>query len=133
MVSLPCCVPSYENNEIYFQDIKRNAVDFNFMGNLISHEKIFKMINRRFPDAIVQIVLSLSADRQEIMDINICCEVSHDLDLSELEDEICHLPDIYEAYMKNRGRINLTVVEYNALLFSPRGKCLLVCDARESC
>ncbi|OSN08331.1 hypothetical protein AU512_13635 [Lonsdalea iberica] len=124
---------SVENNDIYFQDIKRNAVDFNFMGNLISHEKIFKIINRRLPDAIVQIVLSLSADRQEIMDINICFEVSHDLDLSELEDEICHLPDIYEAYMKNRGRINLTVVEYNALLFSPRGKCLLVCDARESC
>ncbi|HAU2960483.1 TPA: AMP-binding protein [Salmonella enterica subsp. diarizonae] len=124
---------SFENNDIYFQGIKRNAVDFNFMGNLISHEKIFKMINRRLPDAIVQIVLSLSEDRQEIMDINICCDVSHDLYLSELEDEICHFPDIYEAYMKNRGRINLTVVEYNALLFSPRGKCLLVCDVREIC
>jgi len=124
---------SVENNDIYFQGIKRNAVDFNFMGNLISHEKIFTMINRRLLDAIVQIVLSLSADRQEIMDIKICGEVSHDLDLSELEDEICHLPDIYEAYMKNRGRINLTVVEYNALLFSPRGKYLLVCDVRESC
>ncbi|RZN19550.1 hypothetical protein D9734_13530 [Escherichia sp. E14S1] len=124
---------SVENNDIYFQDIKRNAIDFNFMGNLISHEKIFKMIKRRLPDAIVQIVLHLSADRQEIMDINICCEVPHDLDLSEMEAEICHFPDIYEAYMKNRGRINLAVVEYNDLLFSSRGKCLLVCDAREAC
>ena len=122
-----------ENNQLYFQGIKRNALDFNFMGNLISHEKIARIIKKKLPEAIVQIVLSLSAERQEIMDIKICCGLSHAVDLSELEDEICHLPDIYEAYMKKRGRINLTVVEYNALLFSPRGKCLLVCDTRESC
>ncbi|MFP1765647.1 AMP-binding protein [Lonsdalea quercina] len=122
-----------ENNNIYFQGIKRNAIDFNFMGNLVSHQKIFEIINRRLPNAIVQILLSLSSDRQEIMDIKICCGIYHDLDLSELKDEICHFPDIYEAYMKSRGRINLTVVEYNTLLFSPRGKCLLVCDAREYC
>lgn len=124
---------SVENGDLYFEGIKRNAIDFNFMGNLISHEKIFKIINRRLPDVIVQIVLSVSADRQEIMDIKICCEVFHDLDLSELTEEIYHLPDIYEAYMKKRGRINVTIVEYSDLLFSPRGKCLLVYDARESC
>lgn len=124
---------SVENGDLYFEGIKRNAIDFNFMGNLISHEKIFKIINQRLPDVIVQIVLSLSADRQEIMDIKICCEVFHDLDLSELTEEIYHLPDIYEAYMKKRGRINLTLVEYSDFLFSSRGKCLLVYDARESC
>src|SRR5476649_2754049 len=63
---------SIEDNEIYFQGIKRNSFDFNFMGNLISHEKIFRLIYQRLPDATVQIVLSLSAERQEIMDIKIC-------------------------------------------------------------
>lgn len=120
-----------KNDNIYFNSIKRSAIDFNFMGNIISHEKILNLIHEKMPNATVQIVLSIADDRKEILDIRICSEQLNDDSLRYLKDLILDLPDIYEAIAKNKGIVKLSAIFHEDLLLSKRGKFIPVYDMRK--
>ncbi|SIO94759.1 AMP-binding protein [Vibrio spartinae] len=118
------------NGKLYFKNIRRKPIEFNFMGNLISHELVASRINAIARIPTIQIVLSLTDELQELMTIKLCAEqLDHNV-LANIERNVSEIPEIFEAYMKNRGRISVVVVSLNDFEYSARGKLLLVCDKR---
>jgi len=118
------------NGKLYFKSIKRKPIEFNFMGNLISHRLVASRINTIARIPTIQIVLSLTDELLELMTIRLAVEhLDHNV-LADIEKSVSELPEIYEAYMKNRGMISVVVDDLKDFDYSARGKLLLVSDKR---